>query len=47
VALHVSRHNNTPGLAKRAFSAVLEEMSVRLDLSVASHDVPSPWKSVS
>jgi phosphoribosyl 1,2-cyclic phosphodiesterase len=46
VALHVSRHNNTPALAARAFSSALGEMSVRLDLSVASHDVPSPWKSV-
>jgi phosphoribosyl 1,2-cyclic phosphodiesterase len=45
VALHISRHNNTPTLAARAFSAALAEMSVHLDLSVASHEVPSPWKS--
>ena len=47
VALHVSRHNNTPRLARRAFSSALEEMGVMLDLSVASHGVPSSWKAVS
>jgi phosphoribosyl 1,2-cyclic phosphodiesterase len=44
VALHVSRHNNTPGLAGRAFQGALDEIGAEVELTVAAHDVPTGWR---
>jgi phosphoribosyl 1,2-cyclic phosphodiesterase len=42
-ALHISRQNNTPALAGRAFAESLEALGVRLPLEVAAPDRPSRW----
>jgi phosphoribosyl 1,2-cyclic phosphodiesterase len=46
VALHVSRHNNTPALAGRAFAEALAALGARVTLDVAAHDRPTMWRSV-
>lgn len=49
-ALHVSRHNNTYPLAERVFREALAEigaLSALSALTVARHDVPTEWKTVS
>jgi phosphoribosyl 1,2-cyclic phosphodiesterase len=42
-ALHLSRQNNTPVLAQRAFGAALDALGVRIALEVAAPDRPSRW----
>ena len=46
-ALHVSRHNNTPALAERAFRVVLDDLRAGIPLKVARHDAPTEWLSTS
>ncbi len=46
-ALHVSRHNNTYPLAERVFREALEAIGTRASLTVARHDVPTEWLTVS
>ncbi len=47
VALHVSRHNNTFGLAGRVFRDALRGMGSSIPVSVALHDQPTAWFGVS
>jgi len=47
VALHLSRTNNTPPLAERAFRTVLDGLGAPVSLTVARHDAPTEWLSAS
>ena len=42
-ALHVSRQNNTPALARASFAAALGRAGAALPLEVAPPDRPTPW----
>ena len=42
-ALHVSRQNNTPALARASFAAALARTGAAVALEVAPPDRPTPW----
>lgn len=42
-ALHLSKHNNTPSLAARAFGDALAAAGARIPLTVAAHEAPTGW----
>lgn len=44
-ALHLSRQNNTPALAREAFAAALSRAGAPLPLEIAPPDRPTPWLS--